>query len=165
MNYSIIGILSALALFILMILLIALGHHFGKQRAVTGGLNITEGAVFTLMALLVAFTFSSASQRFDQRRIMIIEEANAIGTAYLRLDMLKPDEQSALRKDFMMYINSRLAVYKLIPDFNAVHEELKRAEQIKAKLWRDAVAACANSNSPSTAMLILPAIKVPGFTP
>jgi hypothetical protein len=44
-----------------------------------------EGAVFGLLGLLIAFTFSGAASRFDDRRALIVEEANDIGTAWLRV--------------------------------------------------------------------------------
>lgn len=159
MYYSSIGILSALGLLILMILLVALGNRFGMKKASGSGMNITEGAVFTLMALLVAFTFSSASQRFDQRRVMIIDEANAVSTAYSRLDLLAPDDSTHLKNDFKRYIDSRLNVYQLFPDIDAVYKELKQTEALKITLWHDAVSACEHSKNPSIGMLILPPIN------
>ena len=52
------------------------------------GTGAAEGAVFGLLGLILAFSFSGAATRFEQRRHLITEEANAIGTAYLRLDLL-----------------------------------------------------------------------------
>ena len=51
-------------------------------------LGAIEGAVFGLMGLLIAFTFSGAASRFEARRQLILQETNAIGTAYLSLDLL-----------------------------------------------------------------------------
>jgi hypothetical protein len=75
-----------------------------------------EGSVFGLLGLLVAFTFSGASSRFDTRRHLIVEETNAIGTAYLRLDVLPSTVQPALRDSFRRYLDSRLAIYRKLPD-------------------------------------------------
>ena len=47
-----------------------------------------EGVIFGLLSLLIAFTFSGAASRFERRRDLIVQEANAIGTAYLRIDLL-----------------------------------------------------------------------------
>ena len=52
------------------------------------GLGAIEGAVFGLMGLLIAFTFSGAASRFEARRQLILQETNAIGTAYLSLYLL-----------------------------------------------------------------------------
>ena len=68
-------------------------------------MGVIEGAVFALLGLLLAFTFSGAATRFEGRRHLIVEEANDIGTAYLRVDLLPADAQpessrsiSALRR-------------------------------------------------------------------
>src|SRR5262249_8868795 len=57
------------------------------------GVGAVDGAVFALLGLLLAFTFSGASSRFDTRRQLIVEETNDIGTAYLRIDLLPTDLQ------------------------------------------------------------------------
>ena len=64
----------------------------GKSRR-GGGSGVIEASIFALLGLLVAFTFSGAEARFDTRRQLIVEETNAIGTAYLRLDLLPADAQ------------------------------------------------------------------------
>lgn len=68
------GIFAMLSFFVTMLFCIALGQRIAKNKPVTSGLSVTEGAVFTLMGLLVTFTFAGASQRYDLRRSMITEE-------------------------------------------------------------------------------------------
>src|SRR6185369_11884510 len=65
----------------------------GDPGGALSGLGPIEGAIFGLMGLILAFTFSGAAERFDLRKHLIIEEANAIGTAYLRVDLLPPAAQ------------------------------------------------------------------------
>ncbi len=156
---SIMGLFLLVIFFFLMLLCIALGQLIAKKKPATSGLNVTEGAVFTLMGLLVAFTFASANQRFDQRRAMITEEANAISTAYLRLDMLQPNDRLLLKKDFLTYVAARLAIYQAVPDFNAVAIELNKSKEIQKKLWQDAINASKNTNIQVAPMLILPSIN------
>jgi hypothetical protein len=55
-------------------------------------------AIFGLMGLLIAFTFSGAASRFDERRHLIVQEANAIGTFYLRLDLLPAESRGRCAK-------------------------------------------------------------------
>jgi hypothetical protein len=74
----------------------AIGRH-GAQSANSGTL---EGAVFARLGLLIAFTFAGALTRFDVRRSQAVEEANAIGTAYLRIDLVPADAQPQLRETF-----------------------------------------------------------------
>ncbi len=66
-------------------------------RSITGAV---EASIFALLGLLIAFTFSGAGDRFEARRELITEEANSIGTAWLRIDLLADADQSALREQF-----------------------------------------------------------------
>ena len=86
---------------------------------------------------------------------MIVEETNAIGTAYLRLDLLPPAAQPALRERFRQYVEARLAAYRQLPDIAAAQTEERRAMQIQGGIWRQAVAACQEAGVPPTTMLLL----------
>ncbi len=83
--------LSAVGLFLGMLMLFETGRCVGKKRlmrdpdSAATGAGPAEAAVFGLLGLLLAFTFSGATSRFEVRRHLITEEANAIGTAYLRI--------------------------------------------------------------------------------
>lgn len=158
-GYSILGIIAVVGLFCSMLMLAAIGHKVGRRKTNQDGIAITEGAVFTLMALLVAFTFSNASSRFDQRRTLIIDEVNAISTAYLRLDILQSQDRAILQKDFNDYVNSRITIYQNIPDIDAVYAELNKSKMIGSKLWHDAVNAANRSQAKNANMLILPPIN------
>jgi hypothetical protein len=78
-------LLVALGLFVGMIVLLEVGRRIGIHRmrkdpeAARAGFGAAEGAIFALLGLLIAFTFSGAAERFDQRRHLIVEETNAIG--------------------------------------------------------------------------------------
>ena len=120
-----------------------------------------EGAVFALLGLLIAFTFSGAASRFEARRHLIVEEANAIGTAYLRLDLLPAARQSTLRDAFRRYMDSRLAVYHLHATARErVRDELERSNALQLEIWAQAVAATrAQGAAPGAQMLLLPALN------
>jgi hypothetical protein len=104
----------SLSLSLGMLLLFEVGRRIGLRRrakaaeGAVAGSGVIEGAVFALFGLLVAFTFSGAAARFDTRRQLIVEETNAIGTAYLRLDLLPADVQPTLRERFRQYLAARL---------------------------------------------------------
>src|SRR5262245_2395126 len=101
-----------------MLLLFEVGRRIGLRRrakateGAIAGSGVIEGAVFALFGLLVAFTFSGAAARFDTRRQLIVEETNAIGTAYLRLDLLPVAAQLTLRERFRQYLAARLEDYR-----------------------------------------------------
>jgi CDP-diglyceride synthetase len=116
----------------------AIGHHGAGQQPSVSSL---EGAVFALMGLLVAFTFSGALERFDVRRAQVVQEANAIGTAWLRIDLLPTATQPKLRDSFRSYVDSRIATYRKLPDIAAAKQELARSEQLQSEIWSQAAAA------------------------
>ena len=158
MSYHLLGIVSIIILFSLMMACIVLGQFVASKKRPTAGLSVTEGAVFTLMGLLVAFTFSSANQRFDQRRAMITEETNAISTAYLRLDILSPKDRKVLANDFLSYITNRLDIYQALPNFKKAEAHLNASQSIQMKLWQDAVNA-SNTAGMTVPMMLLPSIN------
>jgi len=147
-------------LFVAMLGLIVLGRRLGRARLAAdpegahAGLGPVEGAVFGLMGLLIAFTFSGAAARFDERRHQIVEEANAIGTAYLRLDLLPPEHAAALREQFRRYVDSRIRTYALLPDVDAARAELARSVALQGEIWKGAVAASQATPAPIAALLL-----------
>ncbi len=148
-----------------MLLLLEVGRRVGVRRqardpeGASAGLAAVDGAVFGLLGLLIAFTFSGAAARFDTRRQLIVEETNAIGTAYLRLDLLPADAQPALREDFRQYLDARLAVYESLPDLAKARAALDRCVQLQGEIWQRAVAASQRTSTPSATMLLLPALN------
>jgi hypothetical protein len=160
MNQIIVALVFAGSLFVGMILLLELGRQLGRRRqgkdeeGARAGLGAVEGAVFTLLGLLIAFTFSGAASRFDARRQLIAQEANAIGTAWLRLDLLPAKAQPELRDLFRRYLDVRLAAYQKMPDVEAALAELSKATALQGEIWHRAVAACQTSPNPVQAQLI-----------
>src|SRR5205809_1283443 len=118
MSHAVTVFLFTVGLFFGMLLFLEIGRRIGIRRmkedsGTTGeGVGAVDGAVFALLGLLIAFTFSGASSRFDTRRQLIVEETNDIGTAYLRLDLLPADVQPALRERFQRYFDSLLELYR-----------------------------------------------------
>ncbi|MBC8120127.1 MAG: DUF4239 domain-containing protein, partial [Burkholderiaceae bacterium] len=126
----------------------------------TSGTSAMEGAVFALLGLLLAFTFFGAASRFDDRRTLIVEETNAIGTAYLRLDLLPASAQPELRDTFRRYLDQRLAVYRALPDIEASNAALARANEMQQQIWTKAVAgSTAPGSHPDAGKLLLPALN------
>jgi len=165
MNQVIAGGLFAVFLFFGMILFLDLGRRWGTRRLALDpkvareGLGAVDGAVFALLGLLVAFTFSGAASRFDARRHLIVEETNDIGTAWLRLDLLPADAQPALRENFRRYVDSRLEVYRKLPDIAAAWEALARSNALQGEIWNGAIAATREGAVPSAPILLLPALN------
>ena len=166
MNYALTALSITFGLFFGMLLFLDIGRRIGLRRRAQDpegagvGTSAVDGAVFALLGLLIAFTFSGAASRFDARRVLIVEEANAIGTAYLRLDLLPASAQPALRDLFRRYVDSRLAAYRKLPDLDAAMAELARSTQLQGEIWTQAVAAGRLEGAPPAAtMLLLPALN------
>jgi hypothetical protein len=141
--------LLGLTLFAGMLLLLEAGRRLGVLRGARdyegarAGLAAVEGATFALLGLLIAFTFSGAAGRFEARRDLIVQEANAIGTAWLRIDLLPEAAQPELREAFRRYLDSRLETYAKLPDLDAARAELARGARLQEEIWSRVVAACA----------------------
>ena len=69
------------------------------------------GATLTLLGLLIGFSFSMAIRRYDQRKNYEEAEANAIGTEYLRADLLPPEDRARVRELLKMYLDERVLFY------------------------------------------------------
>lgn len=146
---------SAFLLFPVMVALLQLGHALRQRREDAPQSTAIEGAVFALFGLLLAFTFSGAVTRYDAHRQLVLQESNDIGTAYLRLDLLPPQDQPPLRQLFRNYVTSRLGLYEqLSPE---ISETTKRLQQ---EIWtRSVAAATAPAAKPDAAKLLLPALN------
>src|SRR5258708_396476 len=158
--------LFAAGLFIGMLAFLELGRRLGIRRMKQvpeggiGGFGLVEGAVFSLFGLLIAFTLSGAASRFDSRRQLIAQEANDIGTAYLRLDLLPGDARPVLKDLFRKYLDSRVAVFRKLPDIEAAIAENTRAAQFQDEIWSPAVIATRGIDAhPDAAKLLLPALN------
>ena len=140
------------------------GHRLGvRQRARSPHTVPTvhptiEASVFGLMGILIGFTFYGAGSRFDNRRSLAVKEANAIGTSYLRLDLLPAEIRPGLQEDFRAYLRSRLEVERKIPDVNAVRTALHRSSTLQSSLWKSVVAA-AKDVGPAEKSLVLSSLN------
>jgi hypothetical protein len=165
MNPTLLGLLAVLGMFVGMLVVLEVGVRMGVRHLASDPERVksrggaVEGAVFGLMALLIAFTFSGAASRFEVRRALVVEEANDIGTAWLRLDLLPVTAQPTLREKFRQYTDARLAVYRKLPDIASAEVELARGTALQNEIWKDAVAAGHDSGSSLAMTLLLPALN------
>jgi hypothetical protein len=149
-----------------MLICLEIGRHLGKRSLAkdplgsVSGTSTLQGAVFSLFGLLVGFTFSGAPARLDNARHLIQSEANAIGTAYSRLDLLPPGSQAAIREKFRNYVDSRLETFRKLPDIPAAEAELSRSQKLQSDIWKQALAASRlPDRDPDALKLLLPALN------
>lgn len=123
------------------------------------GIGALEAAVFALLGLLLGFSFAGGTSRLDARRQLIVQEANAIGTAYLRLDLLLPDDQPQMRHLCREYVDARLRVYEVLADAKATEAELAHAERLQKQIWSRARILSSSDVTHDSARLLLPAVN------
>lgn len=136
-----------------------IGRRLLQRHGTSPGTGAIEGAIFALLGLLIAFSFSGAAARFDHRRELIIEEGNCIGTAWLRLDLLPAEVHNPLREKFREYLAARLAYYRVLADEQAAASQRARADALQAEIWQRANTACAAMPDARASMLLLPALN------
>jgi hypothetical protein len=158
--------ISTLLLFLGMLIMLETGRRLGihRRRQETdsdrSNLSTIEGAVFAVFGLLMALTFTGATSRFNEKRMLIAEEVNAIQTAYLRLELLPQEPKLALQGLFRRYVDSRLEVYRKMPDTGAAATEMSRAENLQTQIWAAAVTASELPGAHRDAgKLLLPALN------
>lgn len=166
MHLAWVASLSIAGLFLGMLLLSEIGRRIGlaaqarDPEGLNKGTGAAEAAVFGLLGLLLAFTFSGAASRFEARRHLITEEANAIGTAYLRVALLPADAQPGMREQFRHYLDLRVSTYRDSNDAAATQAKLDKAALLQTQIWNRAVAATRRPDSPPpTSILLFPALN------
>jgi hypothetical protein len=166
MSFELLIIFLSLGLLIAMLLATEAGRRIGRARiaadpeGLAKGVGPAEGAVFGLFGLLLAFSFSGAASRFDERRALITEEANAIGTAWLRLDTLPDDARAPLRDLMRRYVDSRLATYAHSDTEAMSMTHHMESGALQEQIWALAVAALRRPDVPASAATVtLPALN------
>ncbi|MEO8369039.1 MAG: DUF4239 domain-containing protein [Candidatus Solibacter sp.] len=139
---------------------LALARRAKESEGERSSLGAIEGAVFVLFGLLMAFTFSGAALRFNEKRMLVADEANAIRTAHLRLQLLAPEAQPKLQELFRKYVESRLETYRRLPDMKAAELELANTNRIQEEIWTGAlVATRLPTSQPAAGWLLPPALN------
>ena len=166
MDLAMMTILAFSGFLLAMLAVCELGRRFGMARiardpdGLAKGMGAADGAVFALLGLLLAFTFSGAASRFEDRRHLVTAEANAIGTAYLRVDLLSPDVQPAMKDLFRRYLDGRLETYRNVQDFAATKASLAEDVALQGEIWKLAVEDATKPGTPTpVATLVLPALN------
>jgi hypothetical protein len=133
-----------LASLVMVIASVEVGYRVGRYRRKHVALEEKEstvggmvGAALGLLAFLLAFTFSMSAARFDARKHVIVEEANAIGTCYLRADFLPDAERDAVRDLLREYVDLRITAVLT----NDATVALQRSKGLSSRLWAKANSA------------------------
>ena len=146
---------------VLLLVIAEAGHRVGlrlyasKDEARRSQISGVQGAVFGLLGLLIGFTFAMAVGRYETRRDLVLKEANAIGTTFLRAGLL-PEAHRAPVKDLLRrYVDVRLKYEALMRDPAMLAEGLRMSSEIQNALWQHAEAVAKEAPTPITATFLL----------
>ncbi|SDD14378.1 bestrophin-like domain [Paraburkholderia lycopersici] len=143
----------SLGLFFGLLACIKVGHIVGRRRHIRdgepadGGSGAIDGAVYGLVGLLLAFSFSGAITRYDMYRNLLVEEASAITGSYARLDLLPPTSQPALRSLMRQYVQARIDAYRAIYDSHDENTAFARGRELQDEMWTKAMLVAKDSGS------------------
>jgi hypothetical protein len=132
------------------------GHLLGVRRkrrlgeVETPDMGATLGGLLGLLGLLLAFTFGMAGERFDRRKALVVDEANAIGTAWLRTDLIPVPQRAQARDVLRDYTQARLDMTTTARR----SEGIVRSEKLQGELWSITAAAAAASPTPTVALFV-----------
>jgi hypothetical protein len=96
-------------------------------------LSTVIAATLTLLGLIIGFTFSMASSRYDQRKLYEEEEANAIGTEYLRADLMPPAQAVPVKHLLQTYLTLRIDFYESTADPSSIDAS---TSALQTQLWQ-----------------------------
>lgn len=119
-------------------------HHFSADEAPPVGTLV--GALFALLAFLLALTYSATSNRFEDRKQLLLDEVNAVGTAYLRADFLSAAPKAKSKELLRDYVTLRANVLR---DSESINQLIASSEQLHKALWSEAVSAIQEHNGPA----------------
>ncbi|MGH9391354.1 MAG: hypothetical protein ACRD1Z_17240 [Vicinamibacteria bacterium] len=115
-----------------------IGYRFGRRhrREGEGALGHLVGAGMGLLAFFLAFTFGLAASRFDNRRQLVLDEANAIGTAYLRAQLVPEPHAAEIQRLLRAYIDARIEAVQP----GKLEAAIARSEELHRRVWAEATA-------------------------
>jgi hypothetical protein len=116
-------------------------------------LDFVIGAILTLLGLLIGFSFSMATSRYDQRKNYEEEEANAIGTEYVRVEFLQQPEAVKAQSLLAKYLELRIAYYEE-RDSRHLAELDSETAQLQGEMWAQVKAAAAANPTPVMATVV-----------
>ena len=127
MTFVLFSLGVAAAFFVGSLVLLNLGRQLGlrylrQEGGSLAGLTTVEGAVFALIGLLLAFTISGGLQRFDDRRQLVVQEANAATVASDRIGLFEGDVARNLQSKLQEYVRARIELYRMPHDFSLLRQ-------------------------------------------
>ena len=165
MSFVFFTLLTSAGFFIGILLLLELGRRLGMRHlinhpeAIGKSHRTLETAVFALVGLLLGFTFSGSVTRYTDRLNLVNQEALAIDTVYLRIELLPDASHPPLKALVREFTDERIAAHQAQGDSPESLLHLEKANQLHKELWKQTLAVCKSAEVPApTAGLVTSAI-------
>ena len=126
--------------------------HYGDVDS--AAIGVVVGSLLGLLAFLLAFTFSMAGTRFEERRQAVLSEANVIGTAYLRADILPEPQRDEAKRLLKEYVDVRTGVAGTKVTRESLDEIIAKSVVLQGKFWDIAAAAARDNPTPVTGLFV-----------
>lgn len=137
------------------------GFRLGRRRCAMAveeresAVSAMVGSILALLAFMLAFTFSLAATRFEARRETVLDEANAIGTTYLRARFLPDPQRTAVMSGLREYVDVRIRAV----EGGAMEEGIKRSEEIQERIWAQTVVLAQKYENPVMTSLFIQSLN------
>lgn len=144
--------------FFVLWLSVRIGMFFRRRKPkleedMNGDFGVILGATLTLLALIIGFSFSMAVSRYDQRKNYEEEEANAIGTEYVRADLLPAADAEKVRALLRSYLDQRILFYET-RNAQQIRQVNARTAKLQAELWSAILPSVAAQPTPPIALVV-----------
>jgi len=147
-------------LFVLLVVVVELGHRLRLATAANTDEQLREplvgarDSISLLLSLLLGFTLAMALPRYEDRKKLIIDEANAIGTTALRARLLPEPARSTTLRLLSDYVDARVEFSTAPVNGQELQNSLARTKQLQEALWQQSVAAAEQNPTPLTAIFV-----------
>lgn len=145
---------TSLVLFAAALLGYIIGRIISRRVDDRSQIGAVQASILGLLALMLGFTFAAASARYDTRRYLGVEEANAIGTTFLRAQTLPEPYRTRTSQMIRKYIDLRVESTSLSGNLEALANIKKRTERLQQDMWAQATAVARRYPNPITATFL-----------
>lgn len=120
---------------------VAIGYVVGsalrsRSETLREPIGVVQGALLALIGLILAFGLALAIGRYDARRVAVVDDANAIGTAYLRAQTLAEPQRSQSLGLLVQYTDASLKLSHAVPTTAGFHRAVAEQGALQRALWR-----------------------------
>jgi len=155
----------AIPYFFLLIIFNWLGFLYKKRQIKkypeieSSGLGTAEGSLLGLMALLLSFAFGFSASKYENRRQLLVEEANDIGTTILRCDLYPDSVRNLFRADLKNYLETRINYYEVGDNADLIQKNLSQADSLSNRIWKGVASLSRNPSYTVATMQMVPSLN------